>query len=81
MTGRESGATFTVPPSGFDLRAFYREDKAFARPATASSVQFPGVEAGKATDGYPATRWGSAFADNEWWQVDLAATARWTTSG
>ena len=67
---------FTVPPSGFDLRAFYREDKAFARTATASSVQFPGVEAGQAIDGDPDTRWGSAFADNQWWQVDLGSNRK-----
>ena len=50
-----------------------RVDKAAGRTATASSTQFAGVEPDKAVDGNPATRWGSAFADNEWWQVDLGS--------
>jgi hypothetical protein len=50
-----------------------RVDKAAGRPATASSVQFPTLEPDKAVDGNPSTRWGSLFADNEWWQVDLGS--------
>ncbi len=49
------------------------EDKALGRPATASSVYRAGLEAGKAVDGDTTTRWSSAFADNQWWQVDLGS--------
>jgi len=58
------------------------EDKARGRPAVASSVEparpdgsGPCSEilcaAGKATDGRDDTRWGSAFVEEAWWQVDL----------
>jgi glucose/arabinose dehydrogenase/PKD repeat protein len=53
------------PPSG--------EDKALGRPATASSIYGPGFEAGRAVDGNGTTRWSSAFADSQWWQVDLGS--------
>jgi glucose/arabinose dehydrogenase/PKD repeat protein len=57
---------FTGPaPSG--------EDKALGRPATASSVYQAGLEPGNAVDGNATTRWSSAFADNQWWQVDLGS--------
>ncbi|MEV4509154.1 discoidin domain-containing protein [Dactylosporangium sp. NPDC049525] len=41
--------------------------------ATASSVESPHFPASAAFDGNPATRWSSAFADNQWLQVDLGA--------
>ena len=56
------------------------EDKALGRPAVASSVEpaRPGGPCSEvlcapdnATDGRDDTRWGSKFADTEWWQVDL----------
>lgn len=58
-----------------------REDKALRRPASASSVEdqrggtcaFRICTPDKANDGRDDTRWGSAFADNQFWQVDLGA--------
>ncbi len=46
-------------------------NKALGRPATASSIQGTGFEAGNANDGLTNTRWSSSYADNQWWQVDL----------
>ncbi|TYB39909.1 discoidin domain-containing protein [Micromonospora sp. AP08] len=45
------------------------------RPTTASSVENAGTPAGNTTDGDTGTRWSSAFADPQWIQVDLGATA------
>src|SRR6266568_3814558 len=45
------------------------------RPATASSAENGGTPAGAAVDGDTGTRWSSAFADPQWLQVDLGATA------
>jgi hypothetical protein len=48
-------------------------DLARHHPAAASSVAFnsPTYAAANAVDGDPATRWSSAFTDNEWISVDL----------
>ncbi len=43
------------------------------RPATASSIEKPGLEAGLGNDGNSSTRWSSTFADDQWWQVDLGS--------
>ncbi len=48
-------------------------DKALGRPATASSISHAAMGAANATDGVSSTRWSSAFADNQWWQVDLGS--------
>src|ERR1044071_4224469 len=40
------------------------------RPATASSTENAGVPAAAAVDGNPGTRWGSAFSDPQWLQID-----------
>jgi beta-glucosidase-like glycosyl hydrolase len=45
------------------------------RPATASSTENAGTPASAAADGNTGTRWSSAFADPQWIQVDLGATA------
>ncbi|MEU4478916.1 discoidin domain-containing protein [Micromonospora sp. NPDC023966] len=45
------------------------------RPTTASSTENANTPASAATDGDPNTRWSSAFADPQWLQVDLGATA------
>jgi hypothetical protein len=45
------------------------------KPATASSYQGTGLEAGLAFDGDNGTRWSSQWADPQWIQVDLGATA------
>ncbi|MET9698488.1 family 20 glycosylhydrolase [Streptomyces sp. NPDC006529] len=44
------------------------------RPTTASSTETTGFPAAAATDGDPATRWSSAYADPQWLQVDLGST-------
>ncbi|MEV6006002.1 discoidin domain-containing protein [Streptomyces sp. NPDC051976] len=49
-------------------------DLALNRPTTASTLQSGAYPANLATDGDPATRWSSAFADPQWLQVDLGAT-------
>jgi hypothetical protein len=41
---------------------------------SASSFERAGFEASFANDGDSSTRWSSAVADNQWWQVDLGAT-------
>ena len=48
-------------------------DLALNKTATAQSVEATGLEANKANDGNSGTRWSSAFADNQWWQVDLGS--------
>jgi F5/8 type C domain-containing protein/glycosyl hydrolase family 64 (putative beta-1,3-glucanase) len=48
---------------------------ALGHPATASTVENAGTPAGAAFDGNGTTRWSSAFADPQWVQVDLGATA------
>jgi beta-glucosidase len=45
------------------------------RPATASSTENGGTPAAAAVDGNTGTRWSSAFADPQWLQVDLGASA------
>ncbi|GAB2588811.1 discoidin domain-containing protein [Kribbella endophytica] len=44
------------------------------RPATASSTENGGVPAAAAVDGNPGTRWGSAFSDPQWLQIDLGSS-------
>ena len=46
-------------------------DIARSKPATASSTYRAGFEPSKANDGSSATRWSSAFRNNQWWRVDL----------
>ncbi|GIJ43486.1 hypothetical protein Val02_03720 [Virgisporangium aliadipatigenens] len=45
------------------------------KPATASTTENAGVPASAAVDGNTGTRWSSTFADPQWLQVDLGATA------
>ncbi|GIF48520.1 F5/8 type C domain-containing protein [Asanoa ferruginea] len=45
------------------------------KPATASSAQGADLSAAAAVDGNAGTRWGSAWSDPQWIQVDLGATA------
>ena len=49
------------------------ENKAFGRPATASTSESSSLTPGYAVDGSPSTRWSSAFSDGQWWQVDLGS--------
>ncbi|MFD7026847.1 family 20 glycosylhydrolase [Streptomyces sp. NPDC059917] len=44
------------------------------RPTTASSTETANFPAATATDGDPASRWSSAYADPQWLQVDLGST-------
>ena len=52
------------PPTG--------EEKAAGRPTSASSILAPHTP-NLAVDRVPTTRWSSAYADNQWWQVDLGS--------
>ncbi|MFI5830096.1 family 20 glycosylhydrolase [Streptomyces sp. NPDC051578] len=49
---------------------------ALGRPTTASSTETANFPAAAATDGDPATRWSSAYADPQWLQVDLGSARR-----
>jgi PKD repeat protein len=51
-----------------------RADLALAKTATASSSESAALSPDKANDGNSTTRWGSTFADNQWWQVDLGSS-------
>ncbi len=66
--------TVRVPPTASTLRANYLEDYAWNGTASASSSEGVGLDAAKALDADPATRWSSQPSDNQWWQVDLGAT-------
>ncbi|BAL89099.1 putative glycosyl hydrolase [Actinoplanes missouriensis 431] len=44
------------------------------KPATASSSEWAGTPAAAAVDGDNGTRWSSAFAATQWFQVDLGAS-------
>ena len=71
------GDLFYVDFDGGTIRriaATTAADKAAGKPASASSIYGAGFEPGKAVDGSSATRWSSAFADSQWWQVDLGGT-------
>ena len=49
-------------------------DKAAGRPAAASTTQAtPAFDPGRAVDDDSSTRWSSASADGQWWQVDLGS--------
>src|SRR5213076_1296452 len=48
-------------------------DLALHKPATASSSYSSSYTPDLANDGDSSTRWSSAFADNQWWQVDLGS--------
>ncbi|GAA0250426.1 hypothetical protein GCM10010492_58240 [Saccharothrix mutabilis subsp. mutabilis] len=69
--------TTTTPPP-------VAENLALGKPATASSAESTALAAAQAVDGDPGTRWGSAYSDPQWLQVDLGAvhpiaqvTLRW----
>ena len=62
-----------VPASDTTLRAFYLEELAQGRQASASGSESTALGPQNAVDGSADTRWSSRFADGEWWQVDLGA--------
>jgi len=66
----------TIPITDNNVTAYYREDKAAARPAAASSTERAGLEPEKANDADSSTRWSSSYADDQWWQVDLGTVRR-----
>jgi NedA-like, galactose-binding domain/Calcineurin-like phosphoesterase len=53
--------------------AVVRADKGLGRSASASSSENATLTADKAVDGNSATRWGSAWLDDQWWRVDLGS--------
>jgi hypothetical protein len=65
-TGASNTASFTWSVPGTDL--------ALNQPTTASTLYSGSFPANYATDGNPATRWSSVFADPQWLQVDLGST-------
>jgi hypothetical protein len=61
----------TLSLLSFQLSA---QNIAQGKPTTASSTQDASLPASNATDGNATTRWGSAYADPQWIQVDLGAS-------
>jgi hypothetical protein len=61
------------PPNGTTTPPPTCDNIALNRPATASSTESAAYPAANAVDGNTATRWSSAFADNQWLQVDLGS--------
>ena len=59
--------------SFMSFAAFSQTDIANGKIATASSTETASLVAANAVDGNVSTRWGSAFADNQWLKVDLGA--------
>jgi glucose/arabinose dehydrogenase/PKD repeat protein len=72
--GGAASHEIAVPDGPSTLRATYLQELTPGVSASASSVEGPAYEAGAAVDGDPLTRWGSLFADDQWWQVDLGST-------
>jgi hypothetical protein len=68
-----SAAGGTLTATFADSGPATAEDKALNKATSASSVDLVGHESSKANDGNSATRWSSAYRNNEWWQVDLGA--------
>jgi beta-glucosidase len=64
----------TALPAG-RARAAAEPNIAVGAVATASSVENSGTAAANAVDGDLTTRWGSAWSDPQWLQVDLGAQA------
>ncbi|MET9271987.1 discoidin domain-containing protein [Kribbella sp. NPDC003557] len=60
--------------AGASTQACGTGNVAVNRPATASSTENAGLPASAAVDGNPATRWGSAFSDPQWLQIDLGSS-------
>jgi hypothetical protein len=64
-------AIYNKAPAG---QASWGTDVARGKLATASSSESALFGAGNVVDGNPTTRWGSAFSDPQWVQVDLGQT-------
>src|SRR5689334_8779198 len=65
------GACLVAAPTAHAAETLLSQGK----PATASSTENATFPASAAVDGNTGTRWSSAFADPQWLQVDLGATA------
>jgi F5/8 type C domain len=59
------GAATPPPPTETDLAA--------GQPAESSSVEHPALAPDKAVDDTGGTRFGSAWRDDQWWEVDLGS--------
>ncbi len=75
QSGPSNSVLATTQPGGGGSETLLSRGK----PATASSIEGAGFEAGKAVDGNASSRWASQEgSDPEWIQVDLGATANLT---
>ncbi|GAA1672180.1 discoidin domain-containing protein [Kribbella yunnanensis] len=72
-TGLGAGDAMAESRQQDRLAACGTANAALNRPATASSIENAGVPASAAVDGNPGTRWGSAFSDPQWLQIDLGS--------
>ncbi|EDY54676.1 MULTISPECIES: discoidin domain-containing protein [Streptomyces] len=72
-----TAALITLPTTQLPAAAAASADTNLSqgRVATSSSIENAGTPASAAVDGNTATRWSSAFTDDQWLQVDLGATA------
>ncbi|MFF7640783.1 discoidin domain-containing protein [Streptomyces canus] len=72
-----TAALITLPTTRLPAAAAASADTNLSqgRAATSSSTENAGTPASAAVDGNTATRWSSAFTDDQWLQVDLGATA------
>ncbi|MFF1717985.1 discoidin domain-containing protein [Streptomyces sviceus] len=72
-----TAALITLPTTHLPAAAAASADTNLSqgRAATSSSNENAGTPASAAVDGNTATRWSSAFTDDQWLQVDLGATA------
>jgi hypothetical protein len=72
-----TAALITLPTTRLPAAAAASADTNLSqgRAATSSSTENVGTPASAAVDGDTATRWSSAFTDDQWLQVDLGATA------
>ncbi|MET8080306.1 discoidin domain-containing protein [Streptomyces sp. NPDC005303] len=68
-------ALITLPITQLPAAAAADVNLSQGRTATSSTNENSGTPASAAVDGNTATRWSSAFTDDQWLQVDLGATA------
>ncbi len=76
-----AGGTYRILARSYNLSSSGRYNLSLAsmsnanlargKPTVASSVEAPGLEAPRATDGSTGTRWSSRYNHGEWIQVDL----------
>lgn len=72
LTGTNStGSSSSVQATLQVMDVNAASDLAFMKPTTCSGIESSTTGADMAVDGDETTRWSSAFADGQWWQVDL----------